>query len=61
MSFVKVDVFLKKMEGYLRTGRSLNLSEEDISDYVLDNLDKFAYGSFETLRKSCPYFSSIWP
>ena len=55
MSFVKVDVFLKKMERYLRTGHGLDLSLEDISDYVLDSLDAYAYRWFETLRKPYPY------
>ena len=55
MSFVKVDVFLKKMERYLRTGHGLDLDVEDISDYVLDSLDEYAYRWFETLRKPYPY------
>jgi hypothetical protein len=43
MSFIKVDVFLKKMERYLRTGHGRDLSLEDISDYVRDSLDEYVY------------------
>jgi hypothetical protein len=55
MSFVKVDAFLKKMERCLRTWDRLDLGLEDISDYILDSLDEYAYGWFETLRKPFPY------
>ena len=55
MSFIKVDVFLKKFERYLRTGHGLDLITEDISDYVLDSLDDYAYRWFDMLRKPYPY------
>src|ERR1700733_9367206 len=42
-SFIKVDVFLKKMERYLRNGHGLDLSAEDISDYIFDSLDDLAH------------------
>jgi hypothetical protein len=55
MSFIKVDVFLRKLERYLRNGHSINLSTEDISDYVLDSLDDYAFRWFDRLPKATPY------
>jgi Retrotransposon gag protein len=55
MSFIKVDVFLKKMERYLRAGHGLDLSIDDIGDYVFDSLDDYAYRWFHTLPKPSPY------
>ena len=55
MSFIKVDVFLKKMERYLRAGHGLDLSTDDIGDYIYDSLDDYAYRWFHTLRKLFPY------
>ena len=37
-TFIKVDVFLKKMERYLRNGHGLDLATEDIVDYMFDSL-----------------------
>ena len=58
MSFIKVDVFLKKMERYLRAGHGLDLDAEDISDYILDALDDYAYRWFDNIRKPYPYLFS---
>src|SRR5271163_3226199 len=58
MSFIKVDVFLKKMERYLRAGHGLDLSIDDIGDYIFDALDDYAYRWFHTLPKSSPYLFS---
>ena len=58
MSFIKVDVFPKKFERYLRTGYGLDLESEDISDYVLNSLDEYAYRWFDTLSKPYPYLFS---
>jgi Retrotransposon gag protein/Retroviral aspartyl protease/Zinc knuckle len=55
MSFIKVDVFLKKMERYLRAGHGLDLSVDDIGDYIFDALDDYAYRWFHTLHKPSPY------
>jgi hypothetical protein len=55
MSFIKVDVFLKKLERYLRTRHGLDLSTDDITDNVFDSLDEYAYRWFDTLRKETPY------
>jgi hypothetical protein len=54
MSFIKVDVFLKKMERYLRAGHGLDLSIDDIGDYIFDALDDYAYRWFHTLPKPSP-------
>jgi len=58
MSFLKVDMFLKKMERYLRAGHGLDLSMEDISDYIFDSLDDYAYRWFDNIRKPYPYLFS---
>jgi hypothetical protein len=55
MSFIKVDVFLRKLERYLRNGHGINLATEDISDYVLDSLDDYAFRWFDRLPKASPY------
>src|ERR1700685_2529294 len=55
MSFLKVDVFLNKMERYLRAGHGLDLSTEDIGDYIYDSLDGYAYRWFHTIPKQAPY------
>jgi len=43
MSFIKADVFLKKLERYLRAGHGLDLIVEDTSDSVHDSLDGSAH------------------
>ena len=55
MSFIKVDVFLRKLERYLRNGHGIDLATEDISDYVLDSLDDYAFRWFDRLPKASPY------
>src|SRR5271155_5121943 len=45
-SFIKVDVFLKKMERYLRNGHGLDLAMDDIADYMFDSLDDYAHRWF---------------
>jgi hypothetical protein len=53
-SFVKVNVLLKKMERCLRNEHGLDLSTEDISDYIFDSLDDYTHSWFETTLKPYP-------
>ena len=57
-SFVKVDVFLKKLERYLRVGHGLDLKNDDVTDRILDNFDGFVYCWFDTLCRPLPYLFS---
>jgi hypothetical protein len=57
-TFIKVDVFLKKMERYLRNGHGLDLATEDIADYMFDSLNDYAHRWFETVRRPYPYLFS---
>jgi transposase InsO family protein len=54
-SYIAVDVFLRKLERYLRVGLEMELDLEDISDAALDSLDGYAYRWFQTLPKKSPY------
>jgi hypothetical protein len=42
------------MERYLRAGHGLDLSIDDIGDYIFDALDDYAYRWFHTLPKPSP-------
>jgi hypothetical protein len=50
MSFIKVDVFSKKMDRYFGTEHGRDLSTEDVGDYIFDSLD-YTCRCFHTLRK----------
>jgi hypothetical protein len=42
-SYIAIDIFLRKLERYLRVGLEMELELEDISDAALDSLDGYAY------------------
>lgn len=46
------------MERYLRNGHGLDLSTEDIADFMFDSLDDYAHRRFERVRKPYPYLFS---
>lgn len=55
MSFIKIDVFLRKLERYLKNDHDINLATKDISDYVLNSLDDYVFYCFDRLPKASPY------
>jgi hypothetical protein len=58
MSYVAVDVFLQKLQRYLRVGLGLT-DVDDLSDVLLDHLDGYAYRWFQSKKnKKTPYMFS---